>query len=198
MRTLLVFSAALAALTAGAGAQVPAPPAATPSPPSTPHVATAQPTSSIATPPPTAWLLSREAGWGVADHGLRLAIDMSSSFGLGSEMPFTIFVGNFSSETLRYDNCVSANAAARSFSLYDRKGRAVAKNTGIAYPIGCVGPREVRAGGIDTIVSGSIGNDWVLVAGTYTLKVSTSIGLQGEAPMARLSASRTFTIAAAP
>jgi hypothetical protein len=181
-------------MTAGAVAQAPSP-RATPSPVSTPHLATAQPTASSA---PTPIRIDQGTDWGTPDHGLRLTIEMSNSFKLGSEMPFAVFVGNFSSEILRYDNCVSSLQAARSFSLYDRKGRVIKKNTGLAYPIGCDGLRKVGPGGFDTIVWGSIDRDWVLSAGTYTFKVSTSIGLRDEKPIANVSASKTFTIAKGP
>jgi hypothetical protein len=192
MKVLLALSAVVAIMTAGAVAQVPSP--RTPPPPlPTPHLPTPQPAASSV---PTPIRIDRGTDWGTADHGVRLTIEMSGSFKVGSPMPFTVFAGNFSQDVLRYDNCVSAQQAFRSCALFDDKGKLVKKKSGIAYPLGCGGQRRIGSGGWDTIVDGPINQDWVLQPGSYTFSVSTSIGIPGEKPMANVSARKTFTVTA--
>jgi hypothetical protein len=192
MKRLFVLFAFVATMTAGAVAQAPIVRTPAPPPP-TPHLPTAQPTASSA---PTPIRIDQGTDWGAEDHGVRLTIEMASSFKVGSSMSFTVLAGNFSHGVLLYDSCVSTPQAVRSFTLFDGKSKLVKKNSGIAYPYGCGGQRKIHPGGWDTIVSGSIDQDWVLKPGTYRFRVSTSIGPPGEKPIANVSANNTFTVTA--
>jgi hypothetical protein len=193
MKRLLVFFAMVATMTVGAVAQAPSLRTPAPPPP-TPHLPTAPPTASSA---PTPIRIDQGTDWGVEDHGVRLTIEMPSAFKVGSSMPFTVSAGNFSHDVLWYDSCVSASQAVRSYTLFDGKSKLVTKNSGMVYPSACGGQRKIRPGGWDTIVFGSIDQDWVLQPGAYRFRVTTSLGPPGAKPIANVSASRTFTVTAA-
>jgi len=182
----------LATMTVVAVAQAPSLRTPQPPPP-TPHLPTAQPTASSA---PTPIRIDQGTDWGAEDHGVRLTIEMPSSFKVGSSMSFTVLAGNFSHDVLWYDSCVSDSQAARSFTLFDGKNTVVKKNSELAYPSACSGQRKIYPGGWDTIVFGSIDQDWVLQPGVYRFRVTTSLGPPGAKPIANVSASKTFTVTA--
>ena len=114
-----------------------------------------------------------------------------------SLLPYSVYLGNFSSRTIWYDAYWSIKAAVDGAELFDAGGSSVPRNVSKLEMFAGGGPStgsELRAGQVVMIVDEELADHWQLAPGAYTLVVTLNVGPPNGPRVATLTASTKFTV----